>query len=118
MAGIGMGPDGTVDTGMAMDLDGTAAIDPECMGIDVVRTGAGSSAFRKAPIDNGRRCPLLAPSGHGPLRRTCPLSAVKRTSLFAAHMSASDPKRNIIDERQCSTDRAVRVGAALTWGSG
>ena len=52
-AGIGMGPDGTVDTGMAMDLDGTAAIDPECMGIDVVRTGAGSSAFRKAPIEMG-----------------------------------------------------------------
>jgi hypothetical protein len=55
-AGIGMGRDGTADTGMAMDLDGmaatdldgTAAIDPECMGIDVVRTGAGSLGFRKA----------------------------------------------------------------------
>ena len=46
-----MGPDGTVGTGMAMDLDGTAAIDAEGMGIDVVRTGAGSSAFRKAPIE-------------------------------------------------------------------
>jgi hypothetical protein len=63
--GMGMGPDGTADTGMAMDLDGTAATDPDGMGIDVVRTGAGSSAFRKAPIENGWRCPLLALSHNG-----------------------------------------------------
>jgi hypothetical protein len=76
---IGMGPDCTVGTGMAMDLDGTAAMDPDGMGIDVVRTGAGSSGFRKAPIENRWRCPLLAHSRHGLVRCTCPLLGVKRT---------------------------------------
>src|SRR5262245_34898511 len=41
----------------------------------------------------GAACPLLAQSGHGLLHCTCPLSGVKRTSLFATHMSAFDPKR-------------------------
>ena len=34
------------------------------------------------------QCPLLAQSGHGLVHRTCPLSGVKRTYLFALHMSA------------------------------
>ena len=38
-------------------------------------------------------CPLLAQSGHELVQRTCPLSGVKRTCPFAAHMSAFDPKR-------------------------
>src|SRR5262245_30786787 len=37
--------------------------------------------------------PLLAQSGHPQLHRTCPLSGVKRTCLFALQMSAFDPKR-------------------------
>src|SRR5262249_5885986 len=36
---------------------------------------------------------LLALSGHRCLHCTCLLSGVKRTSLFATHMSALDPKR-------------------------
>ena len=39
------------------------------------------------------RCPLLALSGHSFLHRACPLLGVKRTCLFALHMSAFDPKR-------------------------
>jgi hypothetical protein len=78
-----MGRDGTADTDMAMDLDGTAATDPDGMAIDVVRTGAGSSTFRKAPIENGWRCPLLAHSGHAPSHCTCLLSEAKRTWRFA-----------------------------------
>src|SRR5512139_4277558 len=38
-------------------------------------------------------CPLLAQSKYGLAHRTCPLSGVKQTSLFAAQMSAYDPKR-------------------------
>ena len=41
------------------------------------------------------RCPLLALSRHTELHRTCPLSGVKRTCLFALHMSAFDPKRTL-----------------------
>ena len=40
---------------------------------------------------------LLALSGHGLVHRTCPLSGVKRTSLFALQMSANDPKRTFAD---------------------
>src|SRR5262249_54416680 len=36
--------------------------------------------------------PLLALSEHGLLRCTCLLSGIKRTWLFARHMSAFDPK--------------------------
>ena len=36
--------------------------------------------------------PLMAQSRHGLVRRTCPLSGVKRTSPFALHMSAFDPR--------------------------
>src|SRR5262245_5707497 len=35
----------------------------------------------------------MAQSRHAWLHRTCPLSGVKRTSLFAPHMSAFEPKR-------------------------
>jgi hypothetical protein len=38
-------------------------------------------------------CPLLALSGHLFLHRACPLLGVKRTYLFALHVSAYDPKR-------------------------
>jgi hypothetical protein len=43
------------------------------------------------------RCmsPLLALSGHRSLQCTCPLSGVKQTLRFAAHMSAFDPKQLI-----------------------
>ena len=37
--------------------------------------------------------PLLAQSGHGLVRCTCPLLGVKQTSFFALQMSAYDPKR-------------------------
>ena len=37
----------------------------------------------------------MALSGHAELHCTCPLSGVKRTCLFALHMSAFDPKRTI-----------------------
>ena len=62
-AGIGMGRDGTADTGMAMDLDGTAATDPDGMGIDVVRTGAG-----KSPATNVCDSPELAVTRVQPAR--------------------------------------------------
>ena len=39
--------------------------------------------------------PLLAQSGHRLVHRTCPLSGVKQTCLFALHMSAYDPKRTL-----------------------
>src|SRR6516164_10431795 len=39
--------------------------------------------------------PLLAQSGHKLVHCTCPLSGVKRTSLFAAQMSAFDQKRTL-----------------------
>src|SRR5262249_30317192 len=41
------------------------------------------------------QCPLLAHSGHRLLHCKCPLSGVKRTWLFAAQMSAFDPKRTL-----------------------
>ena len=44
---------------------------------------------------NAAQCPLLAHSGHLCLQRTCPLLGVKRTCLFASHMSAFDPKRTL-----------------------
>jgi hypothetical protein len=44
----------------------------------------------------GALCPLLAQSGHPQLHRTCPLLGVKRTCLFALHMSAFDPKRTLV----------------------
>jgi hypothetical protein len=37
----------------------------------------------------------MAQSGHEPVQRTCPLSGVKQTWPFAAHMSAFDPKRTL-----------------------
>ena len=40
-------------------------------------------------------CPLLALSGHGPVHCTCPLLGVKRTCLFALHMSAFGGKADI-----------------------
>src|SRR5262245_63390933 len=42
--------------------------------------------------------PLLAQSRHPCLRRTCPLSGVKRTCRFALHISAFDPKRTFWSE--------------------
>src|SRR5262245_45514980 len=46
--------------------------------------------------------PLLALSGHGLLHCTCLLSGVKRTWLFARHMSAFDPKRTFaLRDRDC-----------------
>ena len=59
---------------------------------------------RKINVDEG--CLLLALSGHSSLHRTCPLSGVKRTWLFALHMSAYDPKRTSVN------DGTMR---ALTW---
>jgi len=43
---------------------------------------------RKLDSSTYDQYPLLAPSGHRLLHRACPLSGVKRTSLFATHMSA------------------------------
>jgi hypothetical protein len=40
--------------------------------------------------------PLLAQSRHGRVHCTCQLSGVKRTCLFASHMSAYDPKRKFL----------------------
>ena len=48
---------------------------------------------RRRRPSTARECPLLALSGHELVHRTCPLLGVKRTSLFALHMSAYDPKR-------------------------
>src|SRR5215471_9753464 len=48
------------------------------------------------------RCPLLAQSGHALVHRTCPLLGVKRTCLFAPHMSAFDPKRTSTTLWHCS----------------
>jgi hypothetical protein len=50
--------------------------------------------FGRRPTDReAHQCPLLAQSRHRWLQRTCPLLGVKRTCLFALHMSAFDPKR-------------------------
>ena len=51
---------------------------------------------QKRYVDCGAECPLLAQSGHELVHRTCPLSGVERTSLFALHMSAYDPKRTCV----------------------
>jgi len=58
-------------------------LDPDIIG-EAKPTAARSAACT---------CLLLAQSGHSFLHRTCPLSVVKRTSPFALHMSAFDPKR-------------------------
>src|SRR5690349_3850735 len=42
------------------------------------------------------QCPLMAQSRHLQLHRTCPLSGVKQTWLFAVRMSAFDPKRTCV----------------------
>ena len=47
-----------------------------------------------------REVSLLALSGHQPVRCTCLLLGVKRTILFALHMSANDPKRTLSALRQ------------------
>ena len=52
-------------------------------------------------------CPLLAQSGHDVLRRTCPLSGVKRTLPLALHMSAFDPKRTSAGPGRHGTGRAI-----------
>src|SRR4029078_12697446 len=54
-----------------------------------------ASAVQYRPLfgpvaDEAGECPLLALSRHSQLHRTCPLSGAKRTSPFAAHMSAYD----------------------------
>src|SRR5262249_9983740 len=64
---------------------------------------AGTVTRWHAPADHKSACKVMS-AGNGPeqcsrqsrhalLRCMSPLSAVKRTSLFAAHMSAFDPKR-------------------------
>jgi len=42
------------------------------------------------------QCPLLAHSRHALVHCKCPLSGVKRTWLFAAQMSAYDPKQTTV----------------------
>ena len=77
-------------------------------------TAKGEADRYRAPVSER---PLLALSGHGRVHRRCPLSGVKRTRpfcgnpllrsllgakrtcLFAAHMSASDPKQTLLNER-------------------
>src|SRR6476646_2662840 len=57
---------------------------------------------RKLDSSTYDQYPLLALSGHRLLHRTCPLSGVKRTSLFALQMSAFNPKRAlVVDSAEC-----------------
>src|SRR5262249_29690262 len=56
-----------------------------------------------------RRCPLLAQSRHRLVHCTCPLSGVKRTCLFALHLSAFDPKRTLTSS-SASLSRYKRRG--------
>src|SRR5262245_10637197 len=61
-----------------------------------VNTGSACKTLRlQDQRDRSKRldCPLLAQSGHRLLRCKCLLLGVKRTWLFALHMSAYDPKR-------------------------
>src|SRR5262245_54612844 len=68
-----------------------------------VMSHAGTVTRWHAPADHKSACIVMS-AGNGPeqcprqsrhalLRCMSPLSGVKRTSLFAAHMSAFDPKR-------------------------
>src|SRR5262245_31397500 len=50
----------------------------------------GCPAFLVGDGNLQEKCPLLAQSGHSLVHCTCPLSGVKRTWLFALHMSAYD----------------------------
>src|SRR5215470_6820330 len=51
------------------------------------RCTSGSEALSPLEMHAGDQCPLLAHSGHGLVRCTCPLSGVKWTCRFAMHMS-------------------------------
>ena len=59
-------------------------------------------------------CLLLALSGHGLVRCTCPLSGVKRTCHFALQMSAYDPERTCSD---CGPMFAFGVKADINSGT-
>jgi hypothetical protein len=59
-------------------------------------------------------CPLLALSGHAVRTAECPLSGVKRTSLFAAQVSGFDPKRTSVGQLGVSLNRAIYVAVTET----
>jgi hypothetical protein len=54
---------------------------------------ASASCDHRLSGHSGMTRPLLAQSGHLDAVDQCPLLGVKRTCLFALHMSAIDPKR-------------------------
>ena len=47
-------------------------------------------------------------------RTQCPLSGVKRTSLFAAQVSGFDPKRTSVGQLGVSLNRAIYVAVTET----
>src|SRR5262245_22764782 len=59
---------------------------------NAMREAGRRSKNSRDPIASPSPCPLLALSRHGLMHCTCPLSGVKRTCLYALHMSAFDPK--------------------------
>src|SRR5262249_56578591 len=52
---------------------------------------------------------------HRLLRCTCPLSGVKRTLLFATHLSAFDPKRDIcpVQSNRCNRQSDLAARSSL-----